>query len=193
MPHRKALLLLLVAAGVVLAGCAAPTADAPEDDPLFAQIHEANAHLATPEAAAKAGYVAVTGFVPGMGHHYLHPEYAMLPFDPLRPPLLTFSADTGGHLRLAAVEYSAPRETNIPPDGFPGEADVWDIHEANCHFEDGTEVHETLDVRCPSASPATGAKFLLWHPDLWTLHVWLFQENPNGLFAPQNPRAAPAS
>lgn len=36
-----------------------------------------------------------------------------------------------------------------------------------------------------------GAKFAFWHPDLVTLHVWLWYPNPDGLFAPTNPLVAP--
>jgi hypothetical protein len=30
-----------------------------------------------------------------------------------------------------------------------------------------------------------------WHPDLVTLHVWLWYPNPDGLYASMNPFVAP--
>jgi hypothetical protein len=36
--------------------------------------------------------------------------------------------------------------------------------------------------QCATRSPQTGARFNLWHPDLITMHVWLWYPNPDGLF-----------
>jgi hypothetical protein len=48
------------------------------------------------------------------------------------------------------------------------------------NFEDG----RTLDTRAVVGSSA--------HPDLWTLHARVHQENPEGVFAPQD-HALPAT
>ncbi len=37
----------------------------------------------------------------------------------------------------------------------------------------------------PTAS--TGSAFNFWHPDLTTLHVWLWLHNPAGLYHGTNP------
>jgi len=40
-------------------------------------------------------------------------------------------------------------------------------------------------------SPQTGARFNFWHPDLVTLHVWLWYHNPDGLYSGTNPLVRP--
>jgi hypothetical protein len=40
-------------------------------------------------------------------------------------------------------------------------------------------------------SPETGAAFNFWHPDLVTLHVWLWYPNPDGLYSGTNPLVKP--
>ena len=44
---------------------------------------------------------------------------------------------------------------------------------------------------CPKRSPQTGAAFNFWHPDLVTLHVWLWYPNPAGLYNGTNPYIKP--
>ena len=43
------------------------------------------------------------------------------------------------------------------------------------------------------ARPAlrAGAAFSFWHPDLVTLHLWLWYPNPDGVFNSTNPLIAP--
>ena len=45
--------------------------------------------------------------------------------------------------------------------------------------------------RCAKTAPDTGAAFTFWHPDLVTLHVWLWYPNPDGVFASYNPFVKP--
>ena len=44
---------------------------------------------------------------------------------------------------------------------------------------------------CAKRSPETGARFNFWHPDLVTLHVWLWCHNPDGLYNGTNPLVRP--
>ena len=44
---------------------------------------------------------------------------------------------------------------------------------------------------CAKRSPETGARFNFWHPDLVTLHVWLWYPNPAGLYNGTNPNIRP--
>jgi hypothetical protein len=62
---------------------------------------------------------------------------------------------------------------------------------AACHYKDGTFVFRTVQERCPGSSPETGAAFNFWHPDLVTLHVWLWYPNPAGLYNGTNPYIKP--
>jgi hypothetical protein len=41
------------------------------------------------------------------------------------------------------------------------------------------------------AQPPDGAPFNFWHPDLVTLHVWLWYPNPAGLYNGTNPYIRP--
>jgi hypothetical protein len=38
---------------------------------------------------------------------------------------------------------------------------------------------------------AWGARFSFWHPDLVTLHLWLWYPNPDGLYSGTNPLVHP--
>ena len=40
-------------------------------------------------------------------------------------------------------------------------------------------------------APGSGAKFTFWHPQLVTLHMWLWYPNPSGLFSGTNPLVTP--
>ena len=42
-----------------------------------------------------------------------------------------------------------------------------------------------------TSNPDTGAKFNFWHPDLFTMHVWIWYPNPAGLYSGTNPLVAP--
>jgi hypothetical protein len=44
---------------------------------------------------------------------------------------------------------------------------------------------------CANRSPETGARFNFWHPDLVTLHLWLWYPNPDGLYSGTNPYIRP--
>ena len=95
---------------------------------------------------------------PQMGFHYLNVRLLDDKFEVEKPELLLYAPDENNKLKFVAVEYAVPIEdlNNPPPvpEGFKGDADVWEI---NTEFK------------------------------LWTLHVWVKLENPNGIFAPHNP------
>jgi hypothetical protein len=109
------------------------------------------------EHAGHDGYnTEVTGYRTHMGFHYLNASLLDDKFEVEKPELLLYVPD-GNKLKFVAVEYAVPIEdlNNPPPapEGFQGDADVWEI---NTEFK------------------------------LWTLHVWVKLENPDGLFAPHN-------
>jgi hypothetical protein len=57
--------------------------------------------------------------------------------------------------------------------------------------KDGTFVFARVQELCAKRSPQTGARFNFWHPDLVTLHVWLWYHNPDGLYSGTNPLVQP--
>ena len=100
----------------------------------------------------------VTGYRTNMGFHYLNASLLDDKFEVEKPELLLYAPDENGKLKFVAVEYAMPITDldNPPPipQGFKGDADVWEI---NTEFS------------------------------LWTLHVWVKLENPEGIFASHNP------
>ena len=51
--------------------------------------------------------------------------------------------------------------------------------------------HPAGDPAAARRSPETGAAFNFWHPDLVTLHLWLWYPNPAGLYNGTNPYIKP--
>jgi hypothetical protein len=62
---------------------------------------------------------------------------------------------------------------------------------AACHYKNGTFVAAASQDQCAKRSPQTGAAFNFWHPDLVTLHIWLWYPNPAGLYNGTNPYIQP--
>ena len=62
---------------------------------------------------------------------------------------------------------------------------------AACHYEDGNFVPQRNERACAPKHPETGAAFTFWHPDLVTLHLWLWYPNPDGVFNSTNAFVAP--
>ena len=157
-------LLALIGFGVNSPNAALTPAAAAQKDNLppatrqeLAQVRRATAKYLDISEAIADGYVDIDVFVPGQGFHYLRPVFLDGTFVMDKPEILVYAVDSAkNRLRLVSVEYAVP--TNLaaaPPEGFTGNADVWDLNE---------------DF------------------GLWTLHCWLWLENPNGMFAEFSPR-----
>jgi hypothetical protein len=80
-----------------------------------------------------------------------------------------------------------PHQARDPP--LPGA--TYGSFGAACHYQDGTFMFAASQDLCPKRSPQTGAAFNFWHPDLVTLHVWLWYPNPAGLYNGTNPYIRP--
>jgi hypothetical protein len=145
----------------------------------------ATAKYATSLHAAKAdGYQIITRMIPDMGWHYLNPT--IQGFDITKPPILVYERH-GHRWQLAAFEWVFPTKPATPP--LPGA--TYGSFAAACHYRDGTFVAARVQELCPTRSPQTGARFNFWHPDLVTLHVWLWYPNPAGLYNGTNPYIKP--
>jgi hypothetical protein len=185
MPHRtharKGLLLAtaLLAGGLGMAafGSAQHQAGAhphraatpmpPPDLPAeLAEVREALNRYQDPITAIRDGYLSTLGCVAypngAMGVHFINPTLIGPKSDPFRSPLLVYEPASDGRLRLVAAEWFVPLATGITARpvlfGRP--------------FDGPMEGHEPL-------MPAS-----LHHYDL---HVWLWKENPAGLFNAINP------
>jgi hypothetical protein len=156
--------------------------------PLTADV--ATARLATAKyandlARAKAdGYGIITRMIPEMGYHFLNPKVSG--FNLQRPPILVYEHH-GRTWQLGALEWVFTSKPAKPP--LPGAQ--YGTFGAACHYMDGTFVSEDAQSKCPATSPQTGAKFNFWHPELITLHFWIWYPNPAGIYSSMNPMVLP--
>jgi hypothetical protein len=135
--------------------------------------------------AAKAhGYQVITRMIPDMGWHFLNPT--IQGFDVTKPPILVYER-RGDAWQLGALEWVFTERPATPP--LPGA--TYGSFGAACHYKDGTFVFARVQQLCAKRSPHTGAAFNFWHPDLVTLHVWLWYPNPSGLYSRTNPYIRP--
>jgi hypothetical protein len=151
----------------------------------LARARLATARYATDlKAARAAGYQIITRDVPDMGWHFLNPS--IQGFDVTKPHILVYERH-GRTWQLGALEWVFPAKPATPP--LPGA--TYGSFAAACHYKDGTFVPVPSKDKCPRRSPQTGARFNFWHPDLVTLHVWLWYPNPTGLYKSTNPYVRP--
>jgi hypothetical protein len=135
-------------------------------------------------AAKAAGYSIITKMIPDMGWHFLNGK--ITGFDPAKPPILVYEK-RGTAWQLAALEWVFTAKPAKAP--LPGAR--YGAFPAACHYADGTFVAAASQDACATTAPGSGAKFTFWHPNLITLHVWLWYPNPSGLYASMNPLVHP--
>jgi hypothetical protein len=151
----------LVAASLGMIGTAAAQSQSME----LAKTRAALEKYQDPLVAVRDGYFSTVGCVHyadgGMGVHFINAGLISPTPDPLKPQILVYEPD-GAKLRLVAAEWFVPLATGVKerPTLF-GQP-----------FDGPMEGHEPL-------MPAD-----LHHYDL---HVWLFKENPAGMFKSINP------
>jgi hypothetical protein len=151
----------------------------------LAQARLATARYATNLGAAKAdGYQIITRMIPDMGWHFLNPT--IQGFDVTKPAILVYERHHRSW-QLGALEWVFTAQPATPP--LPGA--TYGSFPAACHYTDGTFVAAARQADCAERSPQTGAAFNFWHPDLVTLHVWLWYPNPDGLYNGTNPYIRP--
>jgi hypothetical protein len=160
---------LALAGGLLIAGSAAD-AEAPgalpKVSPELERVRDALAKYQDPVVAVRDGYFSTLGCVEypdgGMGVHFLNPRlFGPVP-DPLAPQILVYEPNAEGQLHLVAAEWFIPLAT-----GVEGRPEIF-----GQPFNGPMEGHEPLIPK------------EVHHYDL---HVWLFKENPAGLFNATNP------
>lgn len=98
----------------------------------------------------------------GMGVHFLNPARAMSPVDATKPAILLYSPTvTGGFELIGAEWFQADADQNLATDG--DRPSLWGR---------------------PFEGPMPGHDATM--PIHYDLHVWLFDSNPAGVFAPWN-------
>ena len=175
---RRAWIVALVVGFVVLAlGSPPARGQRPSLPPELDQLRATLEKYQDPVVAVRDGYFSTLGCVEypkpggawrvpypagGMGIHFLNPSLVGPVPDPKRPALLLYEPDSRGKLTLIAAEWFVPLATGVKerPQLF-GQA-----------FDGPMEGHEPL---LPQG---------LHHYDL---HLWLWKQNPAGLFSPTNP------
>ncbi|MFO7252433.1 MAG: hypothetical protein DIU60_016940 [Actinomycetes bacterium] len=176
--------LLAAACGFALTG-SIPTASAHAHPPASAALHDGDLdelratleRFRDPKVAERHGYertdvctqAAHTGpggeYLGAMGYHYVNKSLAADPtIDPLRPEILIYVPGKNGKRVLGGVEY-----LRYDSDGLLSTAD------------DRPRLFGK-DFDGPFAPTTDG------QPVHYSLHVWLFEHNPKGLFEPWNPR-----
>ena len=161
--------IALIAAGAVFAGVLAWAAAAAPDDLQRAKSASARFHSLV--QAERAGYVpdpfcvpAPPDFPPGgaMGYHF--ENVALMEdavLDPTQPEMLLYERKPNGKYRLIGLEYY------IEADQVTSRPSLFGVP-----FEGPFDPH---------------------HPGMevhYDLHVWLWKDNPAGLFAPFNPNVS---
>ena len=158
---------------IAIAACAACLCGAPASAEELsaeakAQLDATRAALEPfqdPIFAIRSGYFSTLGCVyykeGAMGVHFINPAQIGPEVDPLKPQLLIYEPD-GDKLKLVAAEWLVPLATGVKerPELF------------GRPFDGPMEGHEPL-------LPAD-----LHHYDL---HVWLWKDNPEGIFHATNP------
>lgn len=139
----------------------------------LAEVRSATAEYNDPEKAYDDGYVVPgeDGPIPledvteeahavcGMGYHFVNMDLFGTA-DRTEPQVLAYGVDDD-NLILGAVEYVVPKKgayADSPPDLFG---------------------HDDGDEKWEEDSP---------FPGVWSLHAWVHNRNPDGVFAPLNPR-----
>jgi hypothetical protein len=153
------------------AACRADSADARAATAKYHEVGVATAdgYFSTVECVQVPGLGA-------MGIHYVNPPLGFgTAVDAARPEALLYIPEANGTLRLAGVEYTAPVLSNGAPWFAPSPPPAID-NPAPVLFG------QVFDGPMPGHGPGQP-----WHYDL---HVWIWQHNPAGMFAPFNPRLA---
>jgi hypothetical protein len=151
-------------------------------DEQWEQARVAAERLATPTAAAAAGYVQASAVVPGVGAHWVKWSLVDQPFDPAQPSMLLFDSVTQGRPPvLVGLSYWVAGTGE--PEGFAGPNDRWHSHFGLC-FVDGWHREEGIAQRDGCEDTWVDGS------DLWMLHAWPVDAaaNPWGRFASVNPR-----
>jgi hypothetical protein len=137
----------------------------PKLSPELEGVRDQLAKYQDPVAAVHDGYFSTLGCVyykdGAMGVHFLNPALISPKPDPSKPQILVYEP-VGDKLRLVAAEWLIPLATGI-------------------------KERPTLFGQ-PFNGPMEGHEPLMTHKlHHYDLHVWLFKDNPTGVFAVTNP------
>jgi hypothetical protein len=122
------------------------------------QVRAATARYQNIEHAFGDSYEDIGLVMPNMGYHFLKAQLVSPVFDMMKPAILVYNKKDNGKFELVAVEYAVPM-SSLPPHVAP-------------------EGFTGNDDEWDENTLNTG-----W----WTLHAWVWKNNPDGVFKPMNP------
>jgi hypothetical protein len=162
---RRTLIIIGVVVVLVIAVTAVTIVSAAGQGDL-GKLRGATSKFHDVKAAEAAGYTLVEGLdycfdnpgVGGMGLHYIATASLDTTVEMLKPEAMVYHSDASGKLKLGAVEYIVP-------------AEPWDAA--------GNTAPPTVLGRSFHLNPALG---------VYVLHVWLWRNNPAGIFEDWNPQ-----
>jgi hypothetical protein len=165
-----AILVLLAVAGSAYAATGLTDPSILKD---LAQVRQATAKYHNVNVALADGFIETPHCVAspegGMGIHFIHPARLMDPAENILEPEILLYVKTDEGMKLAGVEYfygiGAP-DTPVPNPAPP----------APILFG------RPFDGPMPHHEPG--------QPPHYDLHVWVWQANPSGMFAPFNPNVS---
>jgi hypothetical protein len=157
--------------GATMVGATLAQSDVQAAKAATAQFHD-------PSVAGSAGFGPFAAPAPlhfciasldntgAMGFHWLNGANLNNITDPTRPAVLVYAPDKHGKLHLAALEFV--------------------IFQSAWYADHAPGTMPEMFGQMMMAND--GVRFEL--PPFFALHVWLFQDNPSGLFAPFNPNVS---
>ena len=176
---RNLLVAIFAALTVVTTSAQATPATKPAASAMSPELQRVRAALEKyrdPLVAVHDGYLSTMACInfpnkplPGheqypkgaMGVHFINAQLISPVLDPMKPPILLYEPDASGKLQLTGAEWMVPLAiAKERPKIF------------NQELMGPMEGHEPM-------MPAAMAHY--------DLHVWLFKDNPEGMFAPTNP------
>jgi hypothetical protein len=137
-------------------------------DEVLRSVRQATARFNSTQQAIAAGYVPAEHCVAhpvlgGMGYHWVNPGLLDGAFDARQPEAMLYERDRNGNLHLVGVEYIVLAGEGVDLAG-----------PARPHLGG-----QPLDIG--------GTPIPVPH---WSLHVWIYKDNPSGIFAPFNPNVS---
>lgn len=135
---------------------------------MLANLREATAKYHRIEVAMEDGYAqgseCVSSPSGGMGYHYVNSEEVDGNYDPTKPEALLYEMGKNGQMKLVGVEFIIVK-------------DAWDAESEMIPYF-GMREFDTVSKPIPLPF------------DNYQLHVWLWKNNPNGIFMMFNPQVS---
>ncbi len=140
---------------------------------FLTRAREGTARYADRANAVADGYHAIGVESPGMGQHWVHVGRLLAgQLDPARPQILNY-AMVRGRPMLVGVGYAIPAHDTLELPPAPVSRAAWHFHASTVEDE------ELLPTHRMAGMADTGLRIAV-------LHAWVWVENPEGVFTPDN-------